>query len=171
MRAPFFVLVSTVLLTHSSSCKIEEHNWAIDSLWIEVDENNNAFGFHTWQIYDANWSKQRASKHHICAVVVELNGEPTTTCPSCFEAWDIQANVLESDCGDSILTTWNWAQINGLGISKEPSMSSTLEFNEDEMGAWLRWQNDTIWEGHGSAHSPEGKTYRIDTPWAWRLSP
>lgn len=161
--------------------------WAVDELWLEPD-GDGVHGFQTWEIYGEAWSRRLAERHYLCAVVVELWGdpvEPGDDCGGCSPAWAVEVALVETDCDPELSERARWLDLSGVALGP-----LGLELADDPpwpgmtRGGYAAY-GDTGWLAHGWAY-PAGldsdlpvtepswngqQSFTLVPAWAWELSP
>lgn len=168
----------------SLACKTgpSEPAWAFDPIALEPDGAFAVQGFQTWEVYDERWNgRTDADKHFVCAVVVSFEGAPADGCDTCTEGWEVQTDVIETDCDDLWLRTQTFHEsLVGLGIGPvdatpdAPVPGSTWEGWIDEGFGWQRhgWAWPDVVEDGGTQSRPGWNGEDAFTLWpttAWSL--
>jgi hypothetical protein len=120
--------------------------WGFDPIYLEPD-GQQVYGFETWQIYAEKWAKKPVDRYYVCAVVVQLEGTPSS-CPDCTVAWNVTAELVESDCAGTLSEDPLFTSVIGLGLG-EPSTNPDAPHPDLTVVGWVDYGSG--WEIHGDA--------------------
>ncbi len=142
--------MTSLLLFAACSSRPGLAAWAFDPIVLQPEGLSDVTGFQTWEVYDDRWNgESKAGKHFVCAVVVSFSGSASTSCPECTESWDVQTELLESDCPDS------WLRLETFPDSLRAVGIGSLSVDEDApwpQSTWVGWIDEGYgWTEHGWA--------------------
>jgi hypothetical protein len=123
--------------------------WAFDPVSV-LPDGEAITGVHTWQLYGARWERSNDDRHYVCAVLVQIDGEPVA-CDAedgCEHAWSVTPTLLESDCAagvweDPLFVSLQRLALGGVAPGAVPYPGQTLTSYADYGGGW---------EVHGHAY-------------------
>ena len=123
--------------------------WAFDPIWIEPLDGG-IHGIHTWELFSERWHESRDDKHYVCSVIVELWGTPSDACPDCMVAWDVQSEVLETDCDPAVADEPQLVALPGVGIG-DLTADPEAPYPSSTYTGYVDYGSGT-WEVHGWAY-------------------
>ncbi len=105
-------------------------------------------GYQVWEMYGEKWERKQKEKHHVCSVVQALTGVERAGelegCQGCLVTYEVELELVESDCDPSVSERADLAGMTQLGIGTLPA---DLEASEPYPGAtfgWYQsWDNDS----------------------------
>lgn len=138
-----------LFLTLSAGCAGDRPPaWAFDPIWLEPIDAG-VHGFQTWNLYAKPWAKNRDPRHHLCSILVELDGAPTP-CDDCAAAFAVQATLLEHDCLEGWLSNPLYETLERVAIGP-PSADPDAPYPGQT--AEGRADYGSGWEVHGFAYA------------------
>jgi hypothetical protein len=148
--------IGLVLLASTTACSGDPLvAWAFDPVYLEPTEDSGVYGIQTWEFYSRRWTRSYAKKHYLCAVVVELEGTPSTElCDRCEQAWDVSASFLESDCASYITDEEAaWLAVTRVGIGTVGPELVEAPPHPGSTSAGFVDYGTGQWETHGWAYA------------------
>lgn len=161
--------------------------FAMDLVWLEPSGETDVYGFQTWELFSAAWNKKYSDKHYVCSIVVELNGEPDTSgeiCRDCDVAWQVTAELLETDCADGVADDPDFFTLSRVGLGPVPddlvaddpwTGQSHGAFADYGGGDWVPygWGYPESLDNRGSADSTDwdgAQAFQLWPAYVWSLA-
>lgn len=128
-----------------------EPAWGFDAITIAPARDGRITGFQAWQIYGDRWVKRQSKRHYICGVLVTLDGTPdATSCDDCTHAWRLTAEVVDTDCDESVIASDALLSLRRLAIGPLPVSDKPAPYDGLTVGGYGDYGFD--WEEHGWAY-------------------
>ena len=125
--------------------------WGLQHASLTV-EGEGISGYQVWEFYTERWQRKQKEKHHTCSVVQTLTGvlidDDLDGCLACEAVYDIELELLESDCEASLSGRADLAGMTQLGIGM---LTEDLEADSPYPGAALGWFQS--WDGSSAEAS------------------
>ena len=174
------ILLAMIICAHSGCTSATESQWAVANLWIEKT-GEDIHGFQSWQLFAGPWERTRNKRFHQCSIVFELQGSSNVGCSTCFESWDVQLTMVETDCSDAQVDANEWAGLRNLGLATEiPSFPENAILQDADFGVWASWEWENDWTPYGwttktantelPAEWTDAGPLEISSPWVWDLN-
>ncbi|MFT5686509.1 MAG: hypothetical protein ACI8RZ_007465 [Myxococcota bacterium] len=132
-------------------------------------------GYQIWELYGEKWERKQKEKHHICSVVQTLTGVETDSeiegCLSCLAVYEVNLELLESDCDPSISEREDLAGMIRFGIGALPEeLEEDAPYSDATLG-WYQGWDDASATIHGYAWQDPEPTEPIWGDGAFTLWP
>lgn len=128
--------------------------YALDPIYLEPTPQG-VYGVQSWELFSEEWGRRFAARHYLCAVIVELEGIPTTEgCPECSHRFRVEATLLESDCDAAVAEDPRFLALAALGLGEDrPEVEAKVPHPDASSGAWADYGEG--WEPYGWAWPEE----------------
>lgn len=151
-----------VLLLLAGCAAPDGEGWVTETWWIEPSSQASATGLLTLQQFEPRWARRERRRHHRCVALFEIALSPTAPCDGCDVAWQVQADLADTDCADPLPL----APPVALGIGDiGRDLRDAPPYADVEQGTWVRY-DDGPWLAHGWAFRGSPDAPETSTP-AW----
>ncbi|MCB9777792.1 MAG: hypothetical protein H6742_04450 [Alphaproteobacteria bacterium] len=143
-------------------------------------------GYQVWELYEKRWQKSQDEKHHVCAVVQQVEGELVSDldgCLACDAAYRITLTPLESDCDPAVADDPGLAGMTHYAFGEvDQDHAGSDPYPGRSVGWYVGWDGESA-ELMGFAFDEElehvdgqpqsgwgpGARYVLDPAYAWEL--
>lgn len=182
-RVPGLLILASLGLVGCASD--ETPAWAVQHGFIEVGQASVS-GYQIWEIFERRWRKDQDDKHHLCAIVQTFEGrlvQDLDGCTSCEASYELDIELLESDCAPGIAGTGAYDGVWGYAIGGIPASEAAADPHPgSSLGWYLSWDGQTsefmgfAWpealgtpEDQGVRGWVPGERYVLEPAYAWQL--
>ncbi|RME20924.1 MAG: hypothetical protein D6798_19300 [Deltaproteobacteria bacterium] len=155
--------------------------WAVQHATVDVS-SSGVSGYQVWEIFDRRWDDRQNSRHHLCAVVQQVEGGLVADfegCDGCEASYELEVDLLETDCPADTVDPSVFSGVRGYGFGEVPSELRDADPDPGRSVGWyVSWDGQQA-EALGFA-TPEDDTvdatgWQVDTRYelvpavAWEL--
>jgi hypothetical protein len=134
--------------------------WVMDT-WLIDPAGQNLSAVTTWEVFGPNWESNQRPGNHVCTVVVEWTGTPTSdavpadSCAACDRAWALDVAAFDSDCSDTVASHPLYMGLTGVGIGPvDASLAGEEGPADPAFGSFVEGEDG--WVPHGWATPAAG---------------
>jgi len=106
-----------------SACGGGDAAWAVQHATVDVS-SSGVRGYQVWEIFDGRWDNKQTGKHHLCAVVQDLDGGLVADldgCAGCEASYELTVDLLETDCEPGTIDPSDFAGVRAYAFGDIPA--------------------------------------------------
>lgn len=160
-------------------------HWAVQHGSLDVT-SEGIEGYQVWELYEKKWRKSQDEKHHVCAVVQQVQGSLVSDldgCLGCQATYRVTVTPLESDCEPAVADDPGLAGMTHFAFGEiDQTHQSADPYPGRSVGWYVGWDGQSTelmgfaWDEElesvdGQPHSgwAAGVRYVLEPAYAWEL--